>query len=811
MPRAYLSLALFAVAQRWGIMRKIWTSALAVGAAMGWSAAYAQSAGDEIIVTVQKREQALTEVPVAVSAVSGAFMDQVGIDKFDELALFVPGLEIQEQSPNNAGFVIRGITSDSGEATVEPRVAVFQDGVSISRNRGSYVELFDMERIEVARGPQATLFGRGALIGGINLIQNRADASGFEGAGSLALGGDGYARVFGAVNFPIVTDVLAVRVAATLRERDGFVENTLGGEDLRGVRLRAARISVSFDPTENVSFDLILNGQQDRNSGTAFKSGTFAPPGGTVSPYSAAALNLSSPGFEGGTEIGLVRDVGSVTLIGEWQITPALTLTSTTGFRYFDSTEVFDPDGFQYPAFLFVEDAVGRQYSQEFRINYDNGGPITAFAGVSWLEENGRQRVPLQFDERAVLLLLANQVSRPNPAPFEQAANPFVLAAILQGLGVPGMFAPTVANSLKPTHREQFTNFGETTAWDFYGDVTWAVSERFELSAGVRFTQDEKTSGFQSTLLNGGSVLGGVLAGNPFLTTRGLFTQPTQNGARFEQDGDFSDWTYRVVARYEFSDDLSIWGSFARGRRPEVIAPRAPTVQGTAPAFSVLPAETVDSIELGAKGRILGGDLSYDVSVYFYQYENFQTTEFNGTQIVTINAGEASAEGFEAAVFYAPTANFDLFGTYAYSHARFDVGARNGNSFRLAPDHSLSFGGTYRRALPGNAGSLFFTPTYTWQSEVFFDDDNDRADLQVRSPAAFSDTRVDERQDSYGLLNLRAGYEPVGGGWRIEAFATNALDEEYIIDAGNTGDSFGIPTFIRGAPRLVGVELSADF
>ncbi len=792
-------------------MRKIWTSALAMTAAMGWSAASAQTSGEDIIVTVQKREQAVADVPIAVTALTGAFMDEVGIDKFDELALFVPGLEIQEQSPNNAGFVIRGITSDSGEATIEPRVAVFQDGVSISRNRGSYVELFDMERIEVARGPQATLFGRGALIGGINLIQNRADASGFEGAGALGFGGDGYVRVFGAVNYPIIEDVLAVRVAGTLRERDGFVENILGGEDLRGVRLRAVRVSVAFDPTENLSFDLILNGQEDRNSGTAFKSGTFAPPGGSASPYADAALNLFSPSFQGGRQLGLERGVGSATLIGEWDISPALSLTSTTGYRYFESTEVFDPDGFQYPAFLFAEDAAGRQYSQELRVNFDNGGPITGFAGVSYLQEQGRQRVPLQFDERAVLLLLSGQVSRPNPAPFEQAANPFVLSAILQGLGVPAMFAPTVANGLKRTHTEQFTNFGETTAWDVYGDVTWAVTERLELSAGARFTQDDKTSGFQSTLMNGGSTLGAVLAGNPFLTNRGLFTQPTLNGARFDQDGDFSDWTYRIVARYAVSDDLSVWGSFARGRRPEVIAPRAPTTPGAAPTFSVLPAETVDSFEFGAKGALAGGDLSYDVSVYFYQYENFQTTEFNGAQIVTINAGEASAEGFEAALFYAPSANLDIFGTYAYSHARFDVGARSGNSFRLAPDHSLSFGGTYRHALPGDAGSLFVTPTYTWQSEVFFDDDNDRANLQVRSPAAFSDTLVDEKQEGYGLFNLRAGYEPVDGSWRLEAFATNVLDEEYIIDAGNTGDSFGIPTFIRGAPRLVGLELSAQF
>ena len=138
-----------------------------------------------VTVTVQKREQALKDVPVAVSALDAEFLDNLGLDEFDAVARFVPGFEVQEQSPNNPGFVIRGITSDSGEANIEPRIAVFQDGVSISRSRGSIVELFDMERIEVAKGPQPTLFGRGALIGGVNIIQAKAQ---FDFGASLEAG-----------------------------------------------------------------------------------------------------------------------------------------------------------------------------------------------------------------------------------------------------------------------------------------------------------------------------------------------------------------------------------------------------------------------------------------------------------------------------------------------------------------------------------------------------------------------------------------------------------------------------------------------
>ena len=145
-------------------------------AALAAGAASAQPAEDpmrdEIIVYTQKREQSVQDVPIAVTAYSEEQLKRLGVQQFDELADYVPGLEVQEQSPNNPGFVIRGITSDSGAANIEPRVSVFQDGVSISRSRGSFVELFDAS-VEVAKGPQSTLFGRSALIGAINIIQNK--------------------------------------------------------------------------------------------------------------------------------------------------------------------------------------------------------------------------------------------------------------------------------------------------------------------------------------------------------------------------------------------------------------------------------------------------------------------------------------------------------------------------------------------------------------------------------------------------------------------------------------------------------------
>lgn len=140
---------------------------------------------DSIIVTAQLREQDPIDVPMALSVVGNEQMDRMGLYEFDALSRFVPGFDVQNQSPNNPGFVMRGITSDSGTASNEPRVSVYQDGVSISKSRGSYVELFDIERVEIAKGPQSTLYGRGALIGAVNIIQNKAQLDNVEAAGRV--------------------------------------------------------------------------------------------------------------------------------------------------------------------------------------------------------------------------------------------------------------------------------------------------------------------------------------------------------------------------------------------------------------------------------------------------------------------------------------------------------------------------------------------------------------------------------------------------------------------------------------------------
>ena len=785
-------------------------------------------------------------MPIALTAYSGQTMQNLGIQDFEELSAFTPGFLVQNQSPNNAGFVMRGITSDSGAATAEPRVSVFQDGVSISKSRGSYVELFDVERVEVAKGPQSTLYGRGALIGAVNVIQNKANVDGFDAAARAGIGNYDYRMVELMLNAPL-GDGAAIRFATRMKTRDGYVENLLDGQDYNSVDTRAFRLSGAFEPSDALRVDIIGNYQTDDAAGTSFKSLAYNPQNpttgavlGSREPWEGAALTPGAA-FDGGKSLGLEREVWGVTGIVSLALSDSLILNSTTAYREFDSYETFDADGVSLPILTAAEDAHGKQTSQEFRLNYDGGGRLSGFAGVGYFHEEGYQRTPTQFDERMALAQLSGVLDGtplamlPNalPAAAYGAVAQSVIAQLLTPLGA-GAFAAPIAANLKAAHIETPINTSELDSFDVFADVTYALTDQLEISGGVRYTRDEKTTGYASSVNNGRSILGGLLAiqtgavppaqipallgglANPnavnlpatLLPLFGLTAQPTANNGDFTY-GDLEDdgLTWRLTARYALSDDASLYANYARGRRPKVYGPIAPSAPFGAVRFGEIDAETVDSYEIGAKAALMDHRLRIEGAVYVYTYENFQTTVQDGVQFVVTNAGKAEAYGFEGQANWAVSDQLDLFGTYGFNHSRFKAGIYDGNHLRLSPDHRASVGLIW--TLPVAGGAFQVQPTYTWQSEVFFDDDNDRTDLQARN--LVRDLIVDEVQDSYGLLNLRVRYTADGANWSVEAFGDNLLEEEFIKDAGNTGDALGMPTFIAGEPRMYGVNLSLRY
>lgn len=748
-------------------------------------------------VTAQRRVQSSQEVPLSLAVVDNSFLVGADIRELDQLAAYVPGLEIQIQSANNPGFVIRGITSDSGDSRVEPRVSVFQDGVSISKSRGSVVELFDLERVEVLRGPQGTLFGRGAQIGAVHLIQNKAQ---FQNSGSITTGFGNFSEYLlnGHVNVAL-DDKLAIRFAGVWSERDGFIDRVEGGT-LNGKDTLAGRFSLRFEPSEQTRVDFILNYQYDNPPGTSFKSGTFPPRGGDLRPTRLADIGTER-------ELYLERTVWGPTLIVAHEFGEDWTLTSTSAYREFDSYESFDADGTAAPALWFAEDAEGKQTSQEFRFNFDGDQRLKGFFGASFFRENGSQRVPFVTDERA-LYPLFNPLIR---GAFGQAGVPEVLLPppvfLINPNGTPNLvtnlppifaayaalppplsgLAPLANAPLKPYHEEAYQNFGKTTAYEAFVDVTYEVTDRFQLTAGSRLTYEQVEAGYEVFNSPVPGLLGFVTNAMP----NNLFV-PT-NG-RINASDSFRSVVGRLVASYEVQADLNVYASMSRGRRPNVI-------NVTAAGPNVLSDEIVWSYESGLKFLALNRRLQGDLAVFYYEYSNFQTsvteiTDAGIFRVVTRDAGNATAYGFEQSLRYLATENLTFFGSYGFIHGTFDDVDDSGrpqelagNSFRLTPKHSLAIGFDYVMPVSGG-GRITLSPNFTWKSRVFFEEEN--------QPGV--------EQAAYGLFNATVRYATSERRWEFALYGRNLLDEEFVIDGGNTGATFGIPTFIGGPRRTYGVK-----
>jgi outer membrane receptor protein involved in Fe transport len=769
-----------------------------------------------LVVTAQKREQSIVEIPASMTSLSSNFLENTGASQVDEIEGYIPGLQMQVQSPNNPGFVIRGITSDDGSSNTEPRVSVFQDGVSISKSRGSVVELFDMQRIEVMKGPQGTLFGRGAEIGAIHFIQNKAKN---ENSGSITAGyGDyDYLNIQGNVNTILVKDKLFMRLAGIHKYHEGFIKNLSGGR-LNGKDTKAFRGSFHYQPARNTNFDLIYNYQKDTPPGTSFKSGTYAPAGGDTKAWTTADL-------DGGKDLGLDRAVWGSTLLGKHYFSPNLSLNSITAYREFDSYELFDADGTVAPALTFAEDAFGKQFSQELRLNLEGNDKFEGFFGASYFYEDGFQKVPFTTDERAYAVLISSMLgdalnSTLSLLGSELATTPLVENGVANSVSsvsdmltnslpswsdLPSTYQTSdlatlyavLYSPLLSSHSEYYKNYGTNSSVEFFADGTYKLSDKLKVTGGLRLTLENIKSSYEA----GADTISATLG---FASSAGsnILFMPTE---KLSREKSFTSLVGRLAFNYSLHPNVNLYASVARGRRPHVIQFESSANDDYTSSYDseLLDEEVVYSYEMGVKGLTLGQQLYFDAATYYYDYSNFQSNTIDETtnQSISIDAGNASAYGFECYLQWQVSKMLSAFGNYSYIKAEFDDKDSDGNTqeyagntFRLTPEHSFGLGFDWRVAI-NSKFIAFLRPNYSYKTKVYFEEDNDEA----------------EAQDAFGIMNVRTGIEIPKQKMTLSLFATNALDKKYIIDAGNTGSNFGIPTYIAGAPRLLGAEIKINF
>jgi iron complex outermembrane receptor protein len=635
--------------------------AVAVSSALVPVASYAQL--EEVLVTAQKREQSIQDVPIAISAVSEEMLEQTGINTITEVIPMVPGLTGADYGLATNTWAIRGIGSNDWTIGSEPSVGVFVDDAYVGRNVFATTNFFDINRIEVVKGPQGTLFGRNSAAGAISLITNRPGEENELRLG-VALGDEGQER-YEVVGNWAVSDSFALRLAYQHQEWEGMWEEVISGDDMY-TESDVVRLMARWDITDNLEALVRFNyGEAETNYTSAINIPTNLADPGEEYPDKYA---INKPNYEDNEDEGFGLRL-------TWSINDSLTLVSITDVRSGENNYFEDVDGTADD--LAVDIALGLglggldipvglggdadTFYQEFRLN---GGSetFTWFAGVSYYTEdleNSRWEVDY----------------------------------VATALGF-------------PIGQQRIESEAENDSYGIYGDITWQVTERLALIGGARWSFDDK-DWCTNTLQDDFYDMGG----------------PTDGEVCDEEDWD--ELTSRLVVQYDVGDDTMIFASVAEGYKGGGFNTYVVDTDGDFIADTVMPFDPETSIayELGLKSTLLDGRMQLNGSVYFTDYESLQVAIFGfdvGQQIQ--DAGDAETMGLEAELSYAPVDGLVLMANYAYLDAEIVSGTLDGQELAYAPENTFSVGANINHEFLG--GNLNWFAVYNYTGEFYHDIDN---------------------------------------------------------------------------------------
>lgn len=731
-----------------------------LGAEQAFAQAENPAAIDEIVVTAQKREQRLKDVPISIAAFTGSNIEAQNFTDFERLSTRTPGFFVQQQTDSSASFVMRGIEAGNAGAVAEPSISFFLNDVDTSRSRGMLKELFDIERVEVAKGPQGTLYGRGSQIGAVAVYTRKADPTAFAWSMEGQAGNYSLYSLTGVVNAPIIEDTLALRLSARRREREGYADNIAGGKKLNDDDLWAARASLRWVPSDDLTLDLVIDHQADNDGAAMTKAINIASPGGDFSPFSDAGQNRYGPPQR--------RRQTGATLLADWDVAEGWSVQSISAWRKVDFKESWDPDGTTYE-FLIGRNLADDQriLSQEFRLSYDQGGRFRTAFGASYYNDKTYNQSEFVINEQ---LLLAG---------FPKSTKP------VTQFPVPG------TNLLLPVTKGVSTLSSVRNArdsWSAYANVSYELTPAITLDAGARYTYDDATVRNSSLV----TTIDGV---RPIAMPNGL---SNSLGQEFTNSATYQMVQPRAAITWKMTDAVNLYAGVSRGLKagyPQTTF-GAPVAGKPTPVFGEVKTEEVLNYEIGAKG-LLGDNIYFEAAAFTYDYNDFQTRAVDLT-LGVVNAGKASAYGVEMNGAWKVTPELTLSGAYAYLHTQYDeffevvsgkLIDRSGNVFRMAPTHTASISADYRAPISSDWDG-FVSANYAWRSKYFLNNDN-------------LDT---EMQKAFGLVDLRLGVERENG-LLVEAYAENLLNQDWVRDVGNAGKFFGVPTSVRASPRMVGLRV----
>jgi iron complex outermembrane recepter protein len=795
---------------------------------------------ETIVITAQKREQSLQDVPIVVTSLAEQPLRDTGVRDIKDLMILTPGLLVT--STANESFTtarIRGIGTVGDNPGLESSVGIIVDGVYRPRNGVGFGDLGDLERIEVLKGPQGTLFGKNTSAGVINIIPKKPS---FDHSVDVELGAGEYGATQGSLSLtgPIEEDLAAGRLYVAARERDGFLDITRGGgpraeDEDNDQKFYMARGQILLLPNDSTDIRLAVDYTDRDENCCAAPQVIAAPPvqtpNGTV-PIVQIALNATQPNsfainpdpfqrraFSNRSTQQSITDRG-VLLEANVGLPGGATMTSITSARNWEIISGQDTD-------FTAVDIVYREPDGDFSNEFDQLSQELRFAGdtdrLNWLV--GVFYTAEDMVSRNELLL-----GRQFQQYFSRLISPNDPNLITNLTGNQNAFQGGLGQ------RDVFQQ--ESTTWAVFTNNSLQVTSRLTATLGANYTDQSKDLDTQYANTNGG--VGCQALRNNFAAINGnanlraalpiiygvgctTLTDPLFNNVTTSQTLDEQEWSGTAKLAYRFSDDVMTYTSYARGYKAGGFNFERERINGNLannPALGPTNAvdtdtsfgrELVDSYELGIKTQWAGDSLLLNGAVFYQDYTNFQLNTFTGLQFVVTSLPQVVSQGVDVdMLWYTPIRQLTLQGGVTYAETTIeDFGTslaffrpeRQDDTLSFAPDVSASLLATFDQPLGSYLVRTSIGAKYT--SEY-----NTGSNLDPR-----------KIQEAFTLVNARLGFGTKDQSWMVELWAQNLTDEEYFqvaFDATLQGSSAGatptsmIDAFL-GAPRTYGLTARFKF
>ncbi|MEH6589606.1 MAG: TonB-dependent receptor [Halioglobus sp.] len=740
---------------------------VAAGAPMTALAQETSFALEEVIVTARKRQESLQDVPVSVTALTEE-MQRSTVRNLQDTQAFVPNVII-DRTPGNQGasISIRGISFQETDKSLDPPNGVILDGVYLGVSSGALLNNFDIERIEVLRGPQGTLFGKNTIGGAINVIRT-APTKEWGGKLSLTAGDYGQQEVQGLINMPL-SEKGGLKLYASDVQSDGYFENDLINKDQGGTDYQQLGATVAFDLTDNFDISLTLERTEDDTEVGAWSN---------FNPYSDFTCLTSIGGvpeagipanpdtfFGSGCEdldeysdedhvstnapnyAETTSDFANLTMnwtLGDW------TLTSITGYMDRDEEQRLEYDA-SHNEFLYVlSENTYEQFSQEFRANGNLTDNINLTAGLYYWESEYDQ-----FQESFDMWYYFG---------FNESMDP--------SFG-PGAISQDLAGN------------GDNTSYAAFASMDWSLTDRLLLNLGGRFTWEEKTFNGQT--------------GNYWLNPARIAIIEQGPEQNFKED--WNEFSPRIALQYSLGDDAMVFGSYSSGFKSGGFFARTQYIDG----LQSYDPEYVDTFELGAKSELWDNRIRLNATAFYTDYTDkqediIQADPTGAVGTVVLNASDVEIYGIEVEFTAALTDKLTMFANYGYIHSEYSdfdsdlngdgiVTDNSDLTLRNTPENTFGIGANWIQPL--SFGDLAVNYNYYWRDEYQTIFQNDP--VGVVDAAGFHNASID--------LNFLEHY-------RISVFGRNLGDERYA----RVVPIPPVSTFGQwSSPRTYGVEFILQF